>query len=247
VFSLMEKLAIEEAAAFTHSQGRTYRIFGYSAILHRRKAAGLMHYVRTRGVVFVDPETGTPITARNRNGGVASSGVPPSGIVQKGVPERGGSGAPPSHERGAPFSVPSLNRKRSRQNLETSSSLAVVVRSVQEELGPIDDSAARRILESCYEKAPDATHEELEHFVRLQASRIRNSKRVDNPVGLLIAQVPKCFEGESFRQFRESQQQNLNQCREAELSVAARRDELRAKLDDPQTSEEEKTLIRRIL
>ena len=245
VFSLMEKLAIEEAAAFTHSQGRTYRIFGYSAILQRRKTAGLMHYVRTRGVVFVDPETGSPITARNRNS-TPESGIPPSGVAATGVPEKGGSGTPPSDERGAPFSVPSLNRKKSRQNIETSS-LAVVVRTVQDELGPIDDSAARRILDSCYQKAPDATPEELEYFVRLQASRVRNSKRVDNPVGLLIAQVPKCFEGESFRQFREAQQQKLNQGREAELTAAARRDELRAKLDDPQTSEEEKILIRRIL
>ncbi|MDQ2840747.1 MAG: hypothetical protein M3Y72_06855 [Acidobacteriota bacterium] len=122
---------------------------------------------------------------------------------------------------------------------------------MQEELGPIDDAAARRILESCYQQAPDATDEELEHFVRLQAARVRNSKRVENPIGLLIAQIPKCFEGESFRYFREVEEQKRKKGREVQLAAEARRRELAAellaRLDDPSTGPEERALIARLL
>jgi hypothetical protein len=110
--------------------------------------------------------------------------------------------------------------------------------------------AARRILESCYQQAPDATLEELEHFVRLQASRVRKSKRVENPIGLLSAQIPKCFEGESFRQFREAEKRKREKGREAQLAAEASRQEhvaeLRARLDDPNTGPEERTLIARL-
>jgi len=62
--ALIRKLAVEEVASFTHSQGRTYLIYNGEAILHRRREAGLTHYIKSRGVLFVDPDTGAPLTAR---------------------------------------------------------------------------------------------------------------------------------------------------------------------------------------
>ncbi len=84
--ALMQKLAVEEVASFTHSQGRTYLIYSEAAILDRRRAKGLTHYIKSRGVMFVDPDTGEPLTARVR----AKSGTPFSTTpALTAVPERG--------------------------------------------------------------------------------------------------------------------------------------------------------------
>ena len=79
----------------------------------------------------------------------------------------------------------------------------------------------------------------------LTAFRIRKSTRVENPIGLLIAQVPKCFEGEPFRQFREAEQQRREQARELEDPGDPGR--YRAVLDDPNASEPEKRLALAVL
>lgn len=58
---LRDKLAIEETERHTPSAGTTYLVYSTDAILKRRQAAGLTHYIKNRGVVFVDPLTCTPI------------------------------------------------------------------------------------------------------------------------------------------------------------------------------------------
>jgi hypothetical protein len=58
VRSLVAKLAIDELPGFSYTDGRTYVIHPNPEILRRRKAAGLTHVLRTRGVAFVDPVSG---------------------------------------------------------------------------------------------------------------------------------------------------------------------------------------------
>jgi hypothetical protein len=62
VRSLVAKLALDELPGFSYTDGRTYIIYGREEILRRRQAAGLTHVLRTRGVVFVDPKTGAPLS-----------------------------------------------------------------------------------------------------------------------------------------------------------------------------------------
>jgi hypothetical protein len=59
--TLVQKLAIEELAGHSYTHSKTYLVYNAPAILRRRKAAGLTHYIKTRGVVFVDPETGAEL------------------------------------------------------------------------------------------------------------------------------------------------------------------------------------------
>ena len=62
VRSLIGKLALEEyGEGFSYTVGRTYIIYSEQEVMRRRRAAGLTHVVRTRGVAFVDPESGAPI------------------------------------------------------------------------------------------------------------------------------------------------------------------------------------------
>jgi hypothetical protein len=62
---LIRKLALEVLSPYNtpESIGTTYRIFPSEAILRRRRAAGLEWVVRSRGVEFVDPSTGIPVSA----------------------------------------------------------------------------------------------------------------------------------------------------------------------------------------
>lgn len=68
--ALALKLAIEEVASYSHSQGRTYRVYSPEATLERRQTAGLTHIIKTRGVQFVHAETGIPVSATPSTGGL---------------------------------------------------------------------------------------------------------------------------------------------------------------------------------
>ena len=61
--SLIRKLAVEElrAAECEKKIGKTYLIYNANSIMRRRKTAGFEWVIRTRGVVFVDPKTGSPL------------------------------------------------------------------------------------------------------------------------------------------------------------------------------------------
>jgi hypothetical protein len=63
VRSLVAKLALDELPGFSYTDGRTYIIHGEGEILRRRKEAGLTHVLRTRGVAFVQPRSGAPISS----------------------------------------------------------------------------------------------------------------------------------------------------------------------------------------
>jgi methyl coenzyme M reductase alpha subunit len=65
--ALIRKLAVEEFRSEQCEQkvGKTYRIYNTSSILRRRKTAGLEWVIRTKGVTFVDPNTGQPLEERS--------------------------------------------------------------------------------------------------------------------------------------------------------------------------------------
>ena len=62
---LIRKLALEILSPYNtpESIGTTYRVYSDEAILRRRRDAGLEWVVRSRGVEFVDPQTGISIAA----------------------------------------------------------------------------------------------------------------------------------------------------------------------------------------
>jgi hypothetical protein len=66
VRSLVRKLAIEElgGAKCEEHVGKTYIVHSPAAVLRRRREAGLEWVVRTKGVVFVNPQNGSLLTDR---------------------------------------------------------------------------------------------------------------------------------------------------------------------------------------
>lgn len=173
VRSLVVKLAIDERPGFSYTDGRTYLVYGFADILRRRQAAGLTHVVRTRGVAFVDPHTGIPLPVRY---GDLSS-------------------APVSHP---PDTMPAADPNPSVPEARQSRAPEQIAAILQRYVGEVDTAAAADLWHRCRENAPDACVEEVAHFIELKAGR----PGFRMPLGFLLSAVPKCFQGDTLREFR---------------------------------------------
>ena len=247
--ALIQKLAVEEVASFTHSQGRTYLVYSYTAILGRRREAGLTHYIKSRGVAFVDPDTGEPLTVRLRDrSGVPFSGPPVTGAV----PEWGATGAPEMDASGTPVPAAAPYSEFDRNSLRnpSSSTPPELTQGLREIVDYPDDEAAAVLWRQCRRRAPDCTPAEVLHFARGKAGLFR-SGRIQNPTGFLLAVVPKCFEGASFAEYRQEQarlqQIEAGRLRDAEEQMRQMRREFQAILEDPSSSEEDRRFVRQML
>jgi hypothetical protein len=247
VRSLVTKLAIDEQPGFSYTEGRTYVVYSFREILRRRKAAGLTHVIRTRGVAFVNPRTGLEIIlpyapdsgAPELSASHSSAGhVSATKSISSALPSTT-QGAPTSVESGAPVSGAHIENRHLLRNItESSSSLpAMVVTVLRQYVSDVDDDAASQLWRRCTDNAPDASPEEVAHFVHLKASKTG----IRTPFGFLLTAVPKCFIGDSFRQFRDERARNLQ-------TAAARDRQFAAEiLKSPEADDEQKQWAREVL
>lgn len=255
VRSLIAKLAIEELGDYNceRSVGRTYRILNYTEILKRRREAGLVWYMRrTLAVVFVDPQTGHPLSLatnytsrRYARPGPELSYPPGLNLIPAPPPNLGG-------EPGPNLGPPYREESREKELRELSSSSDSVLFQALSVYGPADDDVLRRLRAETSSICPDFTEEELLHFIHAKGNLIRRrDAEISSPIGFLLASVPKCFAGESFQFFRKNQRE----AREREAAERAReqadfetwRREQQAILDDPNAAEEDKQWARKVL
>lgn len=243
VRSLVEKLAIDERDGFTYTEGRTYIVYSFREILRRRKAAGLTHVIRTRGVAFVDPSTGKPLADKRlpeSSAPVSSAGQSSAPVSLSGALVTIQSGAPEPAESSAPAADALLRNRHWIRNPEepsSSSALAAVIAALRSHIPDVDDEGAWLLWQRCRENAPLATAEEVIHFVHLKAGKTG----IRMPFGFLLTAVPKCFLGDSYRQFREERQR--------QLAGGTTRDRLFAEeiLKSPDADEEQKEWAREVL
>ena len=237
VRSLVAKLALDERPGFSYTDGRTYIVYSYREILRRRKAAGLTHVIRTRGVAFVDPETGKeiPDSSASQSGALET----PAPNSKSSAPEPPRTSAPESAQSSAPQSpVPIRNRNLVRNpDQESSSGVASIVAALRRYVPDVDDDVAADLYRRCLENAPEARIDEILHVIHLKAGK----PGIRVPLGFLLAAVPKCFKGDSYRQFRAERDRG----REASLQ----RDRLFAAeiLKSPEADEEQKQWARETL
>ena len=173
VRSLVSKLALDERPGFSYTEGRTYLIYGLDEILRRRKAAGLTHVVRTRGVAFVDPQTGVPLPVRYTDPEDAPVSTAPntvSGVISR-------------------FAV-----------LETTQSSAPeqIADVLRRYLPEADLAAATDLWRRCRENAADAQVQEVAHFIELKAGK----PGLRMPLGFLLSAVPRCFQADALSEYR---------------------------------------------
>jgi hypothetical protein len=128
-------------------------------------------------------------------------------------------------------------------NNETTTAIGRIVSVLWDELGFADDDAAKRIYTACRHNAPNASDGEIIGCVQTEARRLRANRRVENPIGLLITQIPRRFIGESWRQQSETRSSGTDPATD-DLAMETWRREQESALNDPSVSEEEKRLIR---
>jgi hypothetical protein len=247
VRSLVAKLAIEERPGFSYTDGRTYVVYSFREILRRRKGGGLTHVIRNRGVAFVDPATGKPFLDRQ----IFESSAPDSTASKTSSPGSGAfaastsalesdrSGALANPQSGAPATLAHIkNRQLIRNEGESAASfLGPIVAALRKHIPDVDDDAAAELWHRCKENAPTAEVAEIVHFVDLKAGK----PGIRMPLGFLLSTVPKCFAGDSYRQFREE--------REALRRAGQTRDRQFAEeiLRSPDADEEQKQWAREVL
>ena len=212
VRSLVAKLAIEERPGFSYTDGRTYVVYSFREILRRRKGRGLTHVIRNRGVAFVDPDTGKPLLERQ----IPESSAPDSTASKPSPPVSGAfaastgalvsdrSGALANPQSGAPATPAHIkSRQLIRNEGEAAASfLGPIVAALRKHIPDVDDDAAAELWHRCRENAPAAEIPEVVHFVDLKAGK----PGIRMPLGFLLSTVPKCFAGDSYRQFREERE-----------------------------------------
>ena len=125
----------------------------------------------------------------------------------------------------------------SKELQESSSFLAPLVAALRRRIPDIDDDAAIELWTRCLENAPSADLADVVHFVELKAGK----PGIRMPFGFLLTAVPKCFLGDSYRQFREE--------RRSTRQAGRRRDRLFAEeiLRSPEADEEQKQWAREVL
>ena len=234
--ALEEKLAIEvtEYEDKTRSIPRRYRVWGMNAILERRRGLGYEFVYRNRNLITLARAEGwQPPDKLTGDAPDSLSAAPPVNLTP---------GPPDSQVPDPPDSL-SGNKVIDERKAEQSSP-ARLVDAVHRQFGFVDDDAIQRLVSASRRVAPDATEDEISWAIGITAGRIRAMRHLTNPVGMLITQVPKCFEGASFRLYRES----VRQRREAERREAERwRREAEAILADPRSPEEDRDWARTVL
>ena len=110
---------------------------------------------------------------------------------------------------------------KSKDRNATSSTSALLtfpselISSLHEISPSFDNEAGEFLWADCRTRAHDCTAEEVLHFVSAKAALL-NTGRIQNPIGFLLAAVPKCFEGESFQVFRKQQARRREEQRRRE-------------------------------
>jgi hypothetical protein len=241
--SLRKKLAIEEWSAATRKEATTYLVYGYQAILRRRRQVGMTHVIKTKGVIFVNSATGIPVSGTP----LSSWGVPVPGApdIKPGIPV--------SDKSGIPVPGALIRNKNSIEELTSSSAITTLQQTTAKEGIVLDDDAARKLIRRCRTIREDVTDSEIAYFTQIKIDQLRNSKNVENWVGMLIASVPAYFEGDA-PQLLGLREQGSRQLELAQAQAEAQQREMDALLvaqkrvmDDPESSDEDKALARKIL
>jgi hypothetical protein len=202
---LLEKLAVELLAEENSATrtGKTYRVFSYKTILERRRAAGMIFVTKDKGVRFV-----TAPEDLSRKADVAAdppaidktSTVDITTTVDKTSTGTVDITSPDTVDK---TSTPlgSILGIKNRKTTTTGDDLDPIVASLAKYV-VADESAAQKILSSCRDACATATVEEIASVIALKAPGIIRNRSINNPLGLLIASVPKCFQGVGIDRLR---------------------------------------------
>ena len=224
--TLVEKGVLEIRSAPAHNMGKFVIASSYTEIARRWRTAGLTHVLKqSRGVRLVKE---SPVEGEDSFSIIGSPKTGPP------IPE---TRSPETGKTGSPETAPNIRKGRFSRETTTATEAPEAVVNALLAAGGTDDDAALRITIACRQKVPDATDKEIAHFILSTTERLRGNRRIENLIGLLITQVPRCFQGASFRLYRAAE----------ERRIAAEREAWQAIINDPQSSAPEREMAREAL
>lgn len=215
--SLEQKLAIEVTAFEDANRAipRRYRVWGFRATMERRRRTGYAYVYRNRNLITLarvypqvnltppDTLTGGPPDSLTGQDNLAGrdklAPAPPDNL-----------GAQPPVNLSASINNSGVSNKTSSKQVP-----ALIANAIVNAFGFIDDDALYQIVRKCRDIVPDATDEEIAELGAHQARRIARMRNLDNRIGLLISQVPKCFIGEPFARYRRETTEEVRRLEEA--------------------------------
>jgi hypothetical protein len=215
--------------------GKTYRVYSFISILERRRAAGLEWVEKGRGARFIQSGT-VPV-----NGTVPNTGTAPSFTT---VPVNG-TGTVPVNGTGT-VPVNGIPLGSFLEIKKEPSSSAVAVQDALTRYGPTDDDAVRQLITGCREYDPEASNEEIAHFIQAKGDQLRKRRDVRNPIGMLIESVPKYFRLGSAALAAYRTEMAQDRARKAQ-DIAQSREIAQRTLDDPESSSRDRELALELL
>jgi hypothetical protein len=177
---------------------KTYEVFSYKAILQIWRDADLMFVTTGRQRPLFCNTQGELLTL------IPTVGAKPT------APKR--LEAELSRTTEGPLTAP-VGRRSEAQG-ESEQAMAVIQALQQITGNPVDQEAVDRLITNCRTEAADCTIEEIVEFAWGKAFLCRSGK-IENPIGFLITQVPKHFQGEALRAYRESKRKDLEAAAES--------------------------------
>jgi len=189
---LYEKLAIEIIEDFetVSSKPRRYRVYSSKQILERRRAAGLEYVLRNKGVVFCSA-SGAEIKALP----VDQKTPGDETLIRPALSKRQRHLQQAEVRRDATLPVHAQSTEIPPEDL----------RQISEALnlyGLVNEDVAIQLVRNCRREKSDAMVAEILFFVREKMELIKSNRAIANPVGLILATVPKSFVGQAFVEFR---------------------------------------------
>ena len=256
---LIEKQAIEVTSEYIKetSSPRTYRVLSYREIVDRRKRAGMVWVVRNKAVTFVTPDgipleispLGTSTPGSDTPSGFSLGSAPRPGVLTP-TPGIAHAATPPgvetpTHINREVFLGNSLERQNTTTTLFPRFDL---VAQAMSQIAYADHNAVTQLVEDCSGIVPDVTAEEICEFVQEKSNIVAGSSTIKNPIGFLLATVPKCFVGKTFLEHREQKRRHAEKLR-LEAEAEAKRLETVAQqavelTTEPSSPEELKARIR---
>jgi predicted transcriptional regulator len=224
-------IAIERPADIYQRTATVYRVFGYKTVLERHMHKGRAHVAKVGpGFSYVHQLPSQP-----HQPDLSTVDRLYVGTVDKTTTET-------VVKKDLSTVVKMATLKIEHLELEqTSSELNQIAQTLRQVIGAADDDVARRLITDCRRVAPDAKIEEISGFVQQKARFAMRNPQIRNPIGFLLTAVPLCFEGESFRIFRQGREEAKRQ-EKSEMERVAR-----MLLDDPQSSDDDRNWARGIL
>ena len=200
---LIEKLAVELIASENSATrtGRTYRVYSYAAILQRRIAAGMVCVVRDKGVRFLsEAEVQAYSKSQTPEPPHKTSTVDIPYTVDKTSTVTGDKTSTDTVDITSP-PLRSFLRTRYKKTTTTHLDLAPIVAALSAYV-TADEDAAQQIVAGTLAACESAAVEEIVSVIHEKALTIIRNRAIENPLGLLIRAVPKCFEGSGILQLR---------------------------------------------